>query len=74
VVSANLIRVTCAAAPGQESVPLQQLAFDGLGRLVEGTAGTETVQRRYDSLGRLIEESARGQVVRMEYDDTNGFG
>ena len=70
--SGRLVKVTSHAAPGQKAVAPRELAFDGLGRLVRASVGTDSVQRQYDSLGRLIEETALGSTVSMEYDDTTG--
>lgn len=71
-VSGRVLKVTFTAAVGQSAVAPQEMAFDGLGRLVRASAGAESIHRQYDSLGRLIEETARGKTVRMEYDDAAG--
>jgi RHS repeat-associated protein len=67
------VKITSVAAPGQEAIAQHELAYDGMGRLVSASIGSDSVLRRYDSLGRLIEENARGKTVSMEYDDTAGW-
>jgi RHS repeat-associated protein len=68
----RLVRLSSAPAPGQNAIASREFTFDGLGRLVQATAGADVVQRRYDSMDRLIEESARGKAVQLEYDDLTG--
>jgi len=66
------VKITCVAAAGQEAVAPHDLVYDGMGRVVQASIGTDTIRRRYDSLGRLIEETARDKTVSMEYDDATG--
>lgn len=68
----RVVHTTTAPGPGQQSVPVLEHVFDGLGRLVQATAGADRVERRYDSLDRLTEETARGKTVQVAYDDAAG--
>lgn len=66
------VRISAFPAPGQDLVLPRELTFDGLGQLVEASAGAEKVQRQYDTLGRLTEETSLGKTVRIDYDDLAG--
>jgi RHS repeat-associated protein len=66
------VTATFHAAPGNEPVSAYDFTYDGLGRLVQASTGTESVLRKYDSLDRLIEETAKGKTVSIEYDDLTG--
>ena len=51
------LTLTTFAAPGVQATPVTTLVWDGLRRIVEAQAGTDTRALTYDSLGRLRQEA-----------------
>jgi YD repeat-containing protein len=55
--------------PGCTPVPKHSYKYDGLGRLMQATAGDEVVARRFDSLGRLRRDALAGRAFEADIDD-----
>ncbi len=65
----RLAAMEAKPGPGCAPVPKHSYKYDGLGRLVQATAGDEVVTRSFDSLGRLRRDELAGRVFEADIDD-----
>lgn len=61
------------APPGVIGLPDLELKRDGLGRPVQLTQGSSTIDLKYDLVGRLVSEISGGSTVSWFNDDLNGI-